>query len=214
MSDHTLDLLWEIAKVSGAIITVSGLFAILWRLAMFMAKLPDLMDSIHEVRRQVEYDPDVTSDTLSNRTTRIASTLVQFSSDTIRTVSILSPLPVVVVHMKSGMIFVANRHAEALFGWEGGTLTNRHIDVLIPAEYRDIHSTHRSRYEEAPSSRPMAAGKALMARHIDGHLIPVDIGLSPFGGEYVLAYIHERPAAQRVIPMQLGPTPSEIKMQD
>jgi len=79
----------------------------------------------------------------------------------------------------SGVIQMANRQAELLFGYRRGELVGRPIEVLVPDRARAVHPEHRARYMTNPRTRPMAAGLELMGCRADGHEFPVDISLSP-----------------------------------
>jgi len=55
----------------------------------------------------------------------------------------------------AGRITMANRQAEALFGYPHGQLTGRPIEDLMPEEARGRHHQHRADYMAAPRLRPM-----------------------------------------------------------
>ncbi|MBN9461897.1 MAG: PAS domain S-box protein [Burkholderiales bacterium] len=79
-----------------------------------------------------------------------------------------------------GLIRLANRQSEILFGHRVDELVGRPIEHLIPPRFRDDHRRHRSVYAARPESRPMGMNLALWAQRADGHEFPVEIGLSPF----------------------------------
>jgi PAS domain S-box-containing protein len=82
-----------------------------------------------------------------------------------------------------GVIHVANRQAEVLFGYQRSELVNRRIEMLVPDRVRDAHPTFRAGYFASPVARPMGAGLTLSARRKDGSEFPVDISLSSLDTE-------------------------------
>jgi diguanylate cyclase (GGDEF)-like protein/PAS domain S-box-containing protein len=110
-----------------------------------------------------------------------------------------APDGIVVVDAR-GVIRLANRQAETLFGWRRGDLVGKPIEVLVPDRVRGAHPDHRARYMASPRTRPMAAGLELTARKTDGSEFPVDISLSPLDtGEelWVSAAIRDATARKR-----------------
>jgi PAS domain S-box-containing protein len=69
----------------------------------------------------------------------------------------------------SGLVRVANRQAETLFGYRLDELVGLSVDVLVPDAVRDA---------SLPQNRPMGAGVTLSGRNRDGSTFPVDISLS------------------------------------
>ncbi len=103
------------------------------------------------------------------------------------------PLPVDVVHeiLKSapgatiasdedGIIRVANRLAERLFGYSRGELIGQSISVLIPEDRRERHDELAKSYHAAPRGRPMVSGLDLRAQKKDGTIFNADVALAPF----------------------------------
>ena len=90
----------------------------------------------------------------------------------------------------AGRITMANRQAEALFGYPHGQLTGRPIEDLMPEEARGRHHQHRADYMAAPRLRPMGgAGMALVGQRSDGAQFPVEIALSPLESEEGRRYL-------------------------
>ena len=92
------------------------------------------------------------------------------------------PEMVVVVDL-GGVIVYSNAHSLDLLGWPPRELVGQQIEVLIPARMHDVHRTHRKTYTHSPAARPMGNGLLLTALHREGREIPVEIALSPLGGE-------------------------------
>ena len=63
---------------------------------------------------------------------------------------------------KGDIIFV-NRLAESLFGYEHDELLGQSLEVLVPADLREVHDMHREGYHAAPRVRPKGLGLNLMA---------------------------------------------------
>ena len=103
------------------------------------------------------------------------------------------PLPVDVVHEilkgspgatiasdEDGIIRVANRSAERLFGYGRGELIGEPIRILIPEASRDRHDELAGSYQKAPRGRPMVSGLDLRAQKKDGTVFNADVALAPF----------------------------------
>jgi PAS domain S-box-containing protein len=83
-----------------------------------------------------------------------------------------------------GRIVVANAQMEKMFGYRREELVGEPIEKLMPERFRNAHVEHRSRYSEAPHTRPMGAGLELFGRHQDGHEFPIEISLAPLETAY------------------------------
>jgi PAS domain S-box-containing protein len=79
----------------------------------------------------------------------------------------------------SGVILLANRTAELVFGYSGDELIGMRVDALVPESARSRHPAHRKGFEAAGVSRPMGMGLDLHAVRKDGTEFPVEISLSP-----------------------------------
>jgi len=102
---------------------------------------------------------------------------------------------------RDGVIRLANRRSEHLFGFPASELAGRPIEALIPQRFREGHRRHRGLYAERPDSRPMGMNLALWAQRADGREFPVEISLSPFrldGATMVCANIRDVSEVARV----------------
>jgi len=94
----------------------------------------------------------------------------------------------------AGRVLVANRAAEAMFGYDRETLLGLGVDALVPDAHRETHRGHRDAYHESLVTRPMGLGLDLWARRADGSEVPVEISLSPVtdgDGALVVAVVRE-----------------------
>ncbi len=80
-----------------------------------------------------------------------------------------------------GKIVLFNREAELFFGWPRDSVLRKHVEVLIPAEVRERHVTHREGFAERPRVRGMGVhGMELTGLHRSGRLLDgLAINLSP-----------------------------------
>jgi len=99
---------------------------------------------------------------------------------------------------RSGIIQLANRRVEEMFGYSRLELFDSSVAILIPADVREKHAEHVKHFFTAPRSRSMGGegehGEALslIGAHKDGTEIPIVIGLTPIlagGNVLVLAVI-------------------------
>ena len=78
-----------------------------------------------------------------------------------------------------GLIRVANKRAEEIFGYSQAELIGQPVEILVPEHLKQLHVEHRRRYMASPKVRPMAVGPDLSALGKDGNELPVEISLSP-----------------------------------
>ena len=78
-----------------------------------------------------------------------------------------------------GRITLLNAVTERMFGYDRGELLGQSIEILVPENLRALHERHRTRYANAPVTRPMGTGFQLDGRRKDGSSFPVEISLSP-----------------------------------
>jgi protein-histidine pros-kinase len=85
----------------------------------------------------------------------------------------------IVVVDSDGVILLANRIAEQLFGYQEGELVGEKVEVLMPAGFRGPHVAHRASYRETPRSRPLVSGLSLKGQRKDGRTFDAEIALTP-----------------------------------
>lgn len=85
----------------------------------------------------------------------------------------------VILSDKTGIITIANRQAEALFGYNSEELSGQKIAVLIPKRLQEIHGQLHTQYNIDPKSMEMHSRKELIACRKDGSEFLVEIRLTP-----------------------------------
>lgn len=116
----------------------------------------------------------------------------------------LMPDAAVVVD-QGGILVGVNSQALSMFGYREGQLEGQPIELLVPERVRERHKGHRSRYSQAPQSRPMGRGLELTGRRHDGSEFPVDISLAPLTvgkADYVIAAVRDMTEQQRAVAAQ------------
>lgn len=83
----------------------------------------------------------------------------------------------IIIVNEAGYITLANKRAEELFKYEGGELTGKVIEDLIPQKYREKHVGYRNKYVKKPVSRPMGSGLDLVGLKKNGETFPLEISL-------------------------------------
>ena len=103
-----------------------------------------------------------------------------------------TPDPLIVAS-NDGTIMLVNSEFENEFGYKRDEIIGYKIEKIIPQKYVSSHIKMRTDYVFHPHSRPMGQDLKLEGLHKDGHIIPVDINLSPFIIDeemFVVAAIH------------------------
>jgi len=100
---------------------------------------------------------------------------------------------IVLVNTK-GIIIKTNLFVETLFGYDPGALLGKPIELLLPANLRDVHQQYREKFQQKPTARTMGNGMSLQAIRKDGNTFPVEISLghTQLNKElHVIAYIND-----------------------
>lgn len=89
-------------------------------------------------------------------------------------------------------IVEVNSSAESMFGYTKDELITKHLDVLIPKNYRPNHHKHVNQFIEQSEKRQMGHGRNLYGLKKNGNIFPVEAGLNPFqfeGKRYVMSLV-------------------------
>lgn len=107
---------------------------------------------------------------------------------------------------EEGLITTFNPAAEKMFGYDSTDMVNKHLDLLMPKEYRDIHKEHvKNFFAKGKPDCAIEKTLELPALHRDGYIFPVELSLSK--GQYgrrrfvlaVMRDITERKKAQKML---------------
>jgi PAS domain S-box-containing protein len=86
----------------------------------------------------------------------------------------------IIVVDSNGNIVLINPATEKLFGYTQEELSQKKVELLMPARLEKKHAAHRQHYNQNPHARSMGIGMDLSAKKKDGTEFPVEISLSPF----------------------------------
>jgi PAS domain S-box-containing protein len=123
-----------------------------------------------------------------------AETQNQLAQQRFRLVVEAAPNGFVLVNSQ-GVVTLANRKAEALFGYASGGLTGLPVEVLVPPRARATHETDRAnmaRQAVHGQTRDMRGVRDVVGLRQDGTEVPIDVGLSTIDmpdGRFTLASI-------------------------
>lgn len=113
-----------------------------------------------------------------------------------------SPNSIVLVDAH-GRVAMVNRQTEQMFGYPRDELLGHPVERLLPEALRKTHPHLRDGFLNNPSPRRMGGSRELFGQHRDGHLIPLEVGLSPLRSgvdvlvQAVIIDISERKAAEQ-----------------
>lgn len=91
-----------------------------------------------------------------------------------------------------GVIKLANREVERLFGYKRNALIGKAVEMLVPASSHVQHQRDRTNYFKNPDARFMGTGRYVKAIKRDGKMFPAEVGLNPVqfnDGVYVLCTV-------------------------
>jgi PAS domain S-box-containing protein len=100
----------------------------------------------------------------------------------------------VILTEDDGVIVLANRRAEDMYGYLAGELIGWLVESLVPDGLRAAHVSQRAGYAQHRTARPMAARVRLAGRRKEGSTFPVRVSLSPVPtvtGRLILAVIRD-----------------------
>jgi two-component system sensor histidine kinase/response regulator len=79
----------------------------------------------------------------------------------------------------TGVIQLANKQSEELFGYQRTELIGQSVEMLVPDDVRPRHMALRAGFHEASTVRPMGKDRELLGQRKDGSRFPIEVGLSP-----------------------------------
>lgn len=105
---------------------------------------------------------------------------------------------------ESGSIESWSKGAERLFGYRAEQVIRRNVSILMPEPHAAGHDGYLSRYVTTGVKHIIGVRREMEGRHQDGHIIPIDLGVSEMnvGGRRlfigVVRDITERRAVERL----------------
>lgn len=117
---------------------------------------------------------------ISNRVDRIEEMIDELieSEQKYETFLNSSPWGILVVDQTFHIVF-ANKRLELMSGYSVKEMRGQHLHMLMPKEDRKVHVKHEKEYVKNPHERQGNHGLKPRILHRDGHIIPVEISLSP-----------------------------------
>jgi PAS domain S-box-containing protein len=123
-------------------------------------------------------------------------------------------MPLVIVYHKSGadgaapeaLIYLVNREAEKLFGYNRELLKGKPIETLVPRDKQTNHPGYTAAYTLNPQLRPMGEFRDVSTERSDGRTVPIKITLNSIivsEGNFTAALIDRKAAP--VTPDDNGP---------
>jgi len=79
---------------------------------------------------------------------------------------------------ENGVIETVNPVTERMFGYENGELIGQNVSLLMPPTHRDKHDGYIRQYVDNGKSDVIGASRELNARHKNGSVFPIEIGIS------------------------------------
>src|SRR5258708_28104367 len=86
-----------------------------------------------------------------------------------------------------------NKQAEWMFDYHRSDVIGKHINILLPEEFRQAHTIDTAKYIKHPTQRPIAKVVQLYGLTSKGDKFPAEISLNPHktpAGTFVVAVVH------------------------
>lgn len=100
----------------------------------------------------------------------------------------------IIVIDEFGIILLANKRVEQIFGYKPENLINKSVSILLPKKIKKSHEESINNYHKKPYNREDFDKRDLYGIHKNGHKVEVLIGLNYFqleGKNYVKAFISD-----------------------
>jgi PAS domain S-box-containing protein len=92
----------------------------------------------------------------------------------------LEYLPVaVIVCDDKGVIYLVNRQAELMFGYDPSELIGFPVEILMTETLHELHAKHKAHHTEDSLSRAIGPGLRLNAKKKDGKVFLTEVMLGP-----------------------------------
>ncbi|WP_255573673.1 PAS domain-containing hybrid sensor histidine kinase/response regulator [Deefgea tanakiae] len=133
---------------------------------------------------------------LKNRAQALAEAMsLQARQREVQLDAVLDNTPdVIVTADRHGTIIRANHTVKRLLGFEPEALIGKNVTVLMSETDAALHEQYVERYRYRGHAAVMGKDRALWAKHVDGHLMPVEVNLNQFeleGSVFLVAQIRD-----------------------
>jgi len=115
-------------------------------------------------------------------------------------------------------IILFNQGAERVFGWSAGEAKGRHLNLLLPGRYHQIHDSYIDSFDKSgQTARRMAERRTIFAVRRDGSEFPAEASISKLDADgevihtVILRDITKRKAYER--DLELAKEKAEAAMQ-
>ena len=86
-------------------------------------------------------------------------------------------------------IIDANTHCERILGYSVEELIGKCVHDLVPEDKRAKHITASVDFMKHPSEKRLGIGRDLCGLHKEGHVVPIEISLTPMNGKVLVTMI-------------------------
>lgn len=108
---------------------------------------------------------------------REAETVIREDHDRLREI-FDSAIDGIVVIDESGTVLEVNRAVERIFGYTPDKLLDKNVRLLMPAPFREEHSSYLERYLETGKKRIIGIGREVRGLRQDGTIFPLHLTIS------------------------------------